>query len=570
MEVDDLRMAYGATTAVDGLSLTVARGSITAVLGPNGAGKTTTLETCEGYRKPQSGTVRVLGLDPQAQRRDLLPRIGVMLQSGGAWSGVRAVEMLRHVATLHAHPLDVPMLVERLGLGSCGRTPYRRLSGGQQQRLALAMAVVGRPELVFVDEPTAGMDPQARRTTWELLDELRRDGVTIVLTTHYMDEAERLADQVHVIDQGRLIASGSPYELTRGTGSSTIRLVVTEPFPPQAPASLQATLGRGHRGACGQRAQPADHRAGRRQHAGQGLGLVRRPRRAAGVADARPAHARGRVPADHRTGAGAVSAGTDRPDGDLHAPARRRTAAPDGARAGPDGDPAAAPQRRAAAAGGRGPADRARRRDHRGPALRPDLLATARSTPSPPGVLALAVMSTSFTSLAIATGFERRYGVLKRLGSSPLPRSGLLAGKVGALLVVEMLQFVVIGTAAAVLGWSPALSPVGLLGALLCTLLGTAAFASLGLFVAGALRAEATLAAANLVYLLLLAGGAVVFPTDSYGPAAGVLALLPSGALGTGMRTSLIHASLPVVPLLVLAAWTAVGTALTARTFRWE
>ncbi len=245
MEVDDLRMAYGATTAVDGLSLTVARGSITAVLGPNGAGKTTTLETCEGYRKPQSGTVRVLGLDPQAQRRDLLPRIGVMLQSGGAWSGVRAVEMLRHVASLHAHPLDVPMLVERLGLGSCGRTPYRRLSGGQQQRLALAMAVVGRPELVFVDEPTAGMDPQARRTTWELLDELRRDGVTIVLTTHYMDEAERLADQVHVIDRGRLIASGSPYELTRGTGSSTIRLVVTEPFPPHAPASLQVTLGPG-------------------------------------------------------------------------------------------------------------------------------------------------------------------------------------------------------------------------------------------------------------------------------------------------------------------------------------
>ena len=245
MEVDGLRMAYGATTAVDGLSLTVARGSITAVLGPNGAGKTTTLETCEGYRKPQGGSVRVLGLDPQAQRRDLLPRIGVMLQHGGAWSGVRAVEMLRHVATLHAHPLDVSMLVERLGLESCGRTPYRRLSGGQQQRLALAMAVVGRPELVFVDEPTAGMDPQARRATWGLLDELRRDGVTIVLTTHYMDEAERLADQVHVIDRGRLIASGSPYELTRGTGSSTIRLVVTEPFPPEAPASLQATLGAG-------------------------------------------------------------------------------------------------------------------------------------------------------------------------------------------------------------------------------------------------------------------------------------------------------------------------------------
>jgi len=241
--VDDLTMRYGETLAVDGLSLEVARNSITAVLGPNGAGKTTTLETCEGYRRPQKGSVRVLGLDPQAQRRALLPRIGVMLQHGGAWSGVRAVEMLRHVASLHAHPLDVDMLVGRLGLESCGRTPYRRLSGGQQQRLALAMAVVGRPELVFVDEPTAGMDPQARRSTWELLEELRADGVTIVLTTHYMDEAEHLADQIHVIDHGRLIASGSPFDLTRGTGDSTIRLVVTEPFPPGAPASLQEALG---------------------------------------------------------------------------------------------------------------------------------------------------------------------------------------------------------------------------------------------------------------------------------------------------------------------------------------
>ena len=241
--VDDLTTRYGETLAVDGLSLEVARHSITAVLGPNGAGKTTTLETCEGYRRPQKGSVRVLGLDPQAQRRELLPRIGVMLQHGGAWSGVRAVEMLRHVASLHAHPLDVDMLVGRLGLESCGRTPYRRLSGGQQQRLALAMAVVGRPELVFVDEPTAGMDPQARRATWELLEELRADGVTIVLTTHYMDEAERLADQIHVIDHGRLIASGSPFELTRGTGNSTIRLVVTEPFPPGASVSLQQALG---------------------------------------------------------------------------------------------------------------------------------------------------------------------------------------------------------------------------------------------------------------------------------------------------------------------------------------
>nr|WP_179665611.1 ABC transporter ATP-binding protein [Nocardioides panaciterrulae] len=242
-------MRYGDKVAVDGLSLTVGRQTITAVLGPNGAGKTTTLETCEGYRSPQGGSVRVLGLDPRRQRRDLLPRIGVMLQGGGAWSGVRAMEMLRHVSRLHADPLDIDMLAERLGLGDCGRTPYRRLSGGQQQRLGLAMAVVGRPEIIFVDEPTAGMDPQARRATWELLEEVRADGVTVVLTTHYMDEAERLADHIHIIDHGRLIASGTPLELTRGARAgedgraATIRLVVTRPFPPGAPQSLRHTLG---------------------------------------------------------------------------------------------------------------------------------------------------------------------------------------------------------------------------------------------------------------------------------------------------------------------------------------
>jgi len=243
--VDGLVMQYGAKVAVAGLTLTVERHTITAVLGPNGAGKTTTLETCEGYRTPQQGTVRVLGLDPVRDRRALLPRIGVMLQSGGAWSGVRAVEMLRHVARLHAHPLDPAVLVERLGLDDCGRTPYRRLSGGQQQRLGLAMALVGRPELVFVDEPTAGLDPAVRRTVWELLEELRTDGVTVVLTTHYMEEAERLADRVHIVDKGSLVASGSPLELTRGGARATIRLVVTEPFPPSAPESLRLALGDG-------------------------------------------------------------------------------------------------------------------------------------------------------------------------------------------------------------------------------------------------------------------------------------------------------------------------------------
>lgn len=223
--VTGLVKRYGDRTAVNGLDLTVPRGGVTAVLGPNGAGKTTTIETCEGYRRADAGTVRVLGLDPgdQAQAAQLRPRIGVMLQSGGIYPGARALEMLRHTAKLHAHPLDVDELAARLGLDSCGRTAYRRLSGGQQQRLALAMAVVGRPELVFLDEPTAGLDPHARRATWDLVGDLRRDGVTVVLTTHHMDEAEQLADRIAIVDGGRVIAEGAPEELCRSEAADTVR-----------------------------------------------------------------------------------------------------------------------------------------------------------------------------------------------------------------------------------------------------------------------------------------------------------------------------------------------------------
>ncbi|MFG3255562.1 ABC transporter ATP-binding protein [Streptomyces sp. NPDC048172] len=223
VEVAGLVKRYGDKTAVDGLDLSVARGSVTAFLGPNGAGKTTTIETCEGYRRPDAGTVRVLGLDPVTQGAELRPRIGVMLQSGGIYPTARAEETLRHMATLHAHPLDVGTLIERLGLDSCGRTPYRRLSGGQQQRLSLALALVGRPELVFLDEPTAGLDPQARHATWDLVRDLRADGVTVVLTTHYMEEAEELSDDVAIVDGGKVVTQGPPEVLCKGGAENTLR-----------------------------------------------------------------------------------------------------------------------------------------------------------------------------------------------------------------------------------------------------------------------------------------------------------------------------------------------------------
>ena len=187
-----------------------------------------------------------------------------------------------------------------------------------------------------------------------------------------------------------------------------------------------------------------------------------------------------------------------------------------------------------------------------------------------PGVLGLALMSTSFTSLAIATGFERRYGVLKRLGASPLPRQGLLLGKVGSLLVVQALQAVVVGAVALLLGWSPELTLRSVTGALVIAVLGTAAFASLGLLVAGALRAEATLAVANLVYVLLAAGGAVVLPASTYGGWGEVALLLPSGALGSGLRECFLLGTFPFSQSVVLVLWAAVGTLATVRTFRWE
>lgn len=216
VSVRGLVKRYGRTTAVDGLDLELPAGSVLALLGPNGAGKTTTVEVCEGFVTADAGEVRVLGTDPAGAPDALRARIGVMPQGGGAYPGVHAREMLRVVAACAAHPLDVDWLSGVLGLDAFGRTPFKRLSGGQQQRLALACAVVGRPELVFLDEPTAGMDPQGRRLVWDLVAALRRDGVAVLLTTHLMEEAEALADDVVIVDHGRVVAHGSPAALTAG------------------------------------------------------------------------------------------------------------------------------------------------------------------------------------------------------------------------------------------------------------------------------------------------------------------------------------------------------------------
>jgi ABC-2 type transport system ATP-binding protein len=215
ISVVGLAKHYGTTRAVDGLSFDVARGEVFGLLGPNGAGKTTTVETLEGYRTPDLGTVRVLGLDPVRDSTALRPRIGVMLQEGGLYPGLKPLELLHLFAAYYDDPESPEALLDIVGLRDTARNSVRRLSGGQQQRLSLACALIGKPEVVFLDEPTAGMDPHARATTWQLVRDLRDRGVTVLLTTHAMDEAEHLCDRVAIVTGGKLAALGSPAELTQ-------------------------------------------------------------------------------------------------------------------------------------------------------------------------------------------------------------------------------------------------------------------------------------------------------------------------------------------------------------------
>src|SRR5918998_439534 len=209
VDVESLTITYGKVTAVDDVSFQARAGEVTCILGPNGAGKTSTIEALEGLRRPASGRLSVVGLDPQTEHFVLTERMGVMLQEGGIHPGVTVR------AALYDDPLDVRGLVDQLGLGGLERRTYRQLSGGEQRRLALALALVGRPQVAFLDEPTSGVDPAGRQVIRQVISDLRNQGVTVLLTTHDLDEAERVADRVIIIDQGRLLAEGTVAELTR-------------------------------------------------------------------------------------------------------------------------------------------------------------------------------------------------------------------------------------------------------------------------------------------------------------------------------------------------------------------
>ena len=209
----DVRRRFGTVDALDGLSWEAPSGKVTAVLGPNGAGKTTAIECAVGLRRPDAGTVRVLGVDPATAGPDQRARVGVMLQSGGLPNGARPMRLLEHLSRFYAEPADVATVAARLGVPDFAGTTVRRLSGGQKQRLALAAALLGRPEVLFLDEPVAGLDPHGRLDVWDLIRELRDAGTTIVVTTHSFEEAERLADHLVIMSAGRTVAEGALHDV---------------------------------------------------------------------------------------------------------------------------------------------------------------------------------------------------------------------------------------------------------------------------------------------------------------------------------------------------------------------
>lgn len=241
IEVRDLRKTYGSTVAVDRVSMDVAEGEMVGVLGPNGSGKTTTVECIAGLRRPDAGSVRVAGLDPAADRRALTAFVGVQLQQAGLQAKLTVREALALYASFHTDPVDGVALAERLGIGAKLDDRYEDLSGGQKQRLAVALALIGRPRVALLDELTTGLDPRSRRGVWEVVEQARADGTTIVLVTHFMEEAQHLCDRLVLVSEGRIVAEGTPREIIGQTGAPTTMSFT--PSLPVARGSLSAIEG---------------------------------------------------------------------------------------------------------------------------------------------------------------------------------------------------------------------------------------------------------------------------------------------------------------------------------------
>jgi ABC-2 type transport system ATP-binding protein len=591
-----LVVRYGDLVAVDRLSLQADSGRVLALLGPNGAGKTSTMETLEGYRRPATGEVRVLGYDPVSEHSALVEHIGVMLQRGGVYPTMGTRRVLALFSRFYEDPVDVDELLELVGLTSVARTPWRRLSGGEQQRLSLALALVGRPEVLFVDEPTAGVDPEGRIAVRRVIDSERSRGVCVLLTTHELAEAELIADDVVIVSNGRAVARGTPAEIAREAGGDRFR------FRSRAAIDVDSLAGALEV----DRSALAEHGSGTYVVDAAGT-----PRRLAALTawfadrdleieelstggsleERYLAVVRSSVEGDRR---GAEQEPVDRScAGDERQPGARADATDTGpsrpapaTSAGSDKTvPGFGLQMRRLLAQARAEVGLTMRRGE-------SLLLTLgipvvllvffsevhvlpEGTSHPiaflaPGVLALAVMGTAMVNLSIATGFERGYGVLKRLGSTPLGRPALLCAKIAAVLCVEALQVAVLVPVALGLSWHPTASGVG--EAIGVVLLATAGFAGVGLLLAGVLRAEVNLAAANGLWLVLLLVSGMLAPLSKLpGWLAAIAEALPAAALAQGLHASLgLGTSVPTWAWVALVCW-AVGAPVAAGlTFRWE
>jgi ABC transporter DrrB family efflux protein len=596
-----LVVRYGALVAVDELTLQVEPGKVLALLGPNGAGKTSTVETLEGYRRPTAGVVRVLGLDPMAAHRTLVPSIGVMLQRGGIYPTMEARRVLELFSTYYEDAEEVDDLLELVHLGHVARTPWRRLSGGEQQRLSLALAIVGRPKVLFLDEPTAGLDPEGRIAIRAVIAAQRERGVCVLLTTHELPEAERLADEVVIMSRGREVAAGTVAELAARGGEGgmrfdappgldtsslaralevetpQIREVSTGEYAVRATAT-PARLGALAAWLTEHELDLTELRAGRRSLEDVYLEVTRVEPPSPDVAGP-DTHAPGPGPEPQPEPFGTpVALGSQRDE---------------------EESSASQPERKEAAASGVRPSPITRRlsaqsRAEVGMTLRrgesllltigiPVVLLVFFSTVHllplgtehpvsflAPGILALAVMGTAMVNLSIATGFERGYGVLKRLASTPLGRPSLIGAKVIAIFGVELLQIAVLVPVALGLGWSPSTSGTGT--AVVVVLLATCGFGGIGLLLAGVLRAEVNLAAANALWLLLLLTSGMLAPLSKLpGWLAGIAKALPAAALAEALHRSLgLGAAVPGWSWVALVCWAIGAPVAAALTFRWE
>ncbi|MGA2036190.1 MAG: ATP-binding cassette domain-containing protein [Acidimicrobiales bacterium] len=573
-----LVVRYGELVAVDGLSLAAERGQVLALLGPNGAGKTSTVETLEGYRRAAAGVVRVLGHDPISEHRALVARIGVMLQHGGVYPTMGTRRVLELFARYYEDAEDPDALLELVGLSGLSRTPWHRLSGGEQQRLSMALALVGRPEVVFLDEPTAGVDPEGRLAIRAVIASLRDRGTCVLLTTHELPEAERLADEVVIITRGRAVARGTVAELA-GTGAQGGIHFAAPPgvdlnelagaLEVDADSVVEEEVGRY---VVKEQATPA--RLGKLAGwlAGHDIPLTDLHAGSRSLEEVYLEVTRGQLARDE-----APEDGEDKRLTPGLGEERRSLA-------GPVGRPAAHVLKRLAAQCGAEVGMTLRR----GESLlltigipvvlllffsEVHLLPVGTAHPVEflaPGILALAVMGTSMVNLSIAAGFERGYGVLKRLGSTPLGRPSLLGAKIGAVVVVEVLQVVVLVPVSLGLGWHPSAGGVG--AAVAVVLLATAGFGGIGLLLAGVLRAEVNLAAANGLWLLLLLTSGMLAPLSKLpGWLEGVAKALPAAPLAQALHDSLgLRVAVPTWAWVVLACWATVAPAAAALTFRWE